>query len=111
MLDHARFTQCRNQLQVLTRKLRREFEENLARNIKTNPKAFWRYSNTRLKTKSKLDDLRDETGLTVNDDSGKAQLLNAFFSSIFTNENTVQIPEPQPSSQVLDSSPSPSQLS
>ena len=68
VLDHARFTQCRNQLWSLTRKLRRKFEEDLARNIKTNPKAFWRYSNTRLKTKSRLDDLRDESGLTVSDD-------------------------------------------
>ena len=94
VLDHARFTQCRNQLWSLMRRLRRELEENLPRNIKTKPKAFWQYSNTRLKTKSKLDDFRDETRLTVSDNSRKAELLKAFFSSIFTNETTVQIPEP-----------------
>ena len=94
MLDYARYTRCRNQLRSLTRRLRREFEANLARNIKANPKAFWRYSNTRLKTKSKLDDLTDESGSTVSDDSGKARLLNTFFSSIFTIESSDQMPEP-----------------
>ena len=94
MLDYCRFTQCRNQLRALTRRLRRDFEENLARKLKSNPKAFWRYSNTRLRTKARLDDLTDESGLTVSDDTGKAELLNAFFSSVITDEDTSEIPEP-----------------
>ena len=94
MLDYCRYTQCRNQLRALTRRLRRDLEEKLARNVKSNPKAFWRYSNTRLRTKAKLDDLVDDSGRTVSDDTGKAKLLNAFFSSIFTDEDTAEIPEP-----------------
>ena len=94
VLDFARYTRCSNKLRSLTRRLRRDFEVKLVRNIKSNPKAFWRYSNTRLKTKCGLEDLTDDSGKTVSDDRGKAQLLNAFFSSVFTHEDLSQIPEP-----------------
>ena len=78
----------------MTRKLRSDFEKKLAKNIKHNPKDFWRYSNTRLRTKAKLDDLKDSAGMIVSNDSRKAQLLNSFFSSVFTEENIENIPEP-----------------
>ena len=40
VLDHARFTRCRNQLRTLTRNLRRDYEQQLVSKIKLNPKAF-----------------------------------------------------------------------
>ena len=94
ILDYSRFTRCRNQLRALTRKLRRDFEEELVRNVKTNPKVFWRYSNSRLKTKAGLDNLVDGSGCIACDDRGKAQLLNSFFSSVFTDEDRSHMPEP-----------------
>ena len=92
--DYSRYTKCRNQLRALTRRLRSDLEHSLAKNIKHNPKAFWRYTNTRLRTKAKLDDLVDASGSTVSDDAGKACLLNSFFGSVFTKEDLNQIPEP-----------------
>ena len=47
-----------------------------------------------LLTKAKLEDLKDSAGMIVSNDSGKAQLLNSFFSSVFTEENIENIPEP-----------------
>lgn len=94
ILDFTRYTRCRNQLRALTRRLRRDFEEKLVKNLKTNPKVFWRYSNSRLRTKAGLDNLIDASGSIVCDDSGKAQLLNTFFSSVFTDEDLSHIPEP-----------------
>ncbi len=38
---------------VATR-LRNDFEHDLAKNIKTNPKAFWKYSSSQMKTKEVL---------------------------------------------------------
>ena len=56
--DHLRATQLKNELSQLTRSLCREFERDLARNVKSNPKAFWRYCNTKLKNKPRLGDLK-----------------------------------------------------
>ena len=92
--DYSRYTKCRNQLRGLTRKLRKDLELNLAKNIRTKPKLFWRYTNTRLRTKAKLDDLMDPSGSTVTDDAGKAQLLNSYFGGVFTREDLIHIPEP-----------------
>jgi hypothetical protein len=69
-----------------TRKLCREFERDLSRNIQTDPKAFWRYTNSKLKNRPKLGDLQQEDCSLTKDDSKKAQLLNDFFASIFTRE-------------------------
>ena len=64
-LNIARFRASRNRLQQLTRKLHRQFETRLVTDIKRNPKAFWRYSNSRLKTKPRMGHLRDAPGLLV----------------------------------------------
>ena len=63
--DHVRATQLKNELSRLTRSLCREFERDLARNVKTNPKAFWRYCNSKLKNKPKLGDLKNSEGAVV----------------------------------------------
>ena len=39
------------------RKFRRDFEQNLARNVKTKPKLFRKYTNSRLKTKQRIPSL------------------------------------------------------
>ena len=91
-LDKARFRLCRNQLRQLTRQLRMDFETQLVSDIKANPRAFWKYSNTRLKTKPRVGDLRDGSGALISDGEAKAGLLNAFFASVFTREDLESIP-------------------
>ena len=91
-LDAARFRLCRNRLRRLTRQLRRDFETQLVRDVKSNPKAFWRYSNSRLKTKPRIGDLRDASGGIESEAGGKANLLNTFFASVFTREDRVGQP-------------------
>ena len=93
-VDYARYKRCRNELRTLTRNLRRDFEQQLAGNIKKNPKAFWQYSNSRLKTKAAIGDLLDQSGTAQTQDSAKADILNEYFCSVFTSED-VNIPEPQ----------------
>ena len=86
-LDYVRFTRCRNKLRGLTRKLRRQFERQLVSDLKANPRAFWRYTNTRLKTRSGIGALRDSSGELESRDSVKAGILNSFFGSVFTRED------------------------
>ena len=87
ILDHARFVRCRNQLRKLTRNLRKEYEIKLVSAIKQNPKAFWRYSSSRLKTKSRVEDLLDERGTLTSNSQAKAEILSRYFSSVFTVES------------------------
>ena len=47
-------------------------EKNIAKNIKSNPKAFWRYTQSKLKTKPGIPDLEkskngEQTVFTKND--------------------------------------------
>ena len=91
VLAHARYVRCRNDLRRLTRNLRRQFEQSLADNIRENVKGFWRYVNSRMKSRSRVDALLDN-GALVCDDEGKATVLNNFFSSVFTIEDVVNIP-------------------
>ena len=57
----------------MTRVLRKV---NLVKNLKTNPKAFWKYAKSKIKTSSKIGDLQREDGTLVHDPKQKADLLN-----------------------------------
>jgi len=94
IIDFARFKLCRNKLRGLTRRLRRDFENDVVKQIKHDPKQFWRYSNSRMKSKAGVGDLQDEDGRLASDDGERAQILNRFFSSVFTSENLNNIPIP-----------------
>ena len=91
-LDRARFNICRNRLRGLTRKLRRNFESQLVSELNTNPKAFWRYSNSRLKTKATIGDLRNESGVLESGNKARAEILNNCFQRAFTQEQLPATP-------------------
>lgn len=78
-ISYARFTRCRNDLRRLTRKLRKDFEQNLVHSIKDNPKGFWRYAASRMKSRSGVENLRTEGGTLTSSDTEKAAVLNTFF--------------------------------
>ena len=90
--DFHRFCKVRNDLRTLTRTLRSDYERNLSLNVKHNPKAFWKYINSRLKVRPTIDDLQCPDGSTAHTDKDKAEALNNFFTSIFTQENLSSIP-------------------
>ena len=61
-LDYIRFTQKHNLLRSLTRSLRLNFENQLAKNVKTNPKYFWDYVNSKIKAKTGIATLMSSNG-------------------------------------------------
>ncbi|XP_019622026.1 PREDICTED: uncharacterized protein LOC109468213 [Branchiostoma belcheri] len=91
-VDYAWYTATRNDLRKL-RRLRYEFESNLARDIKQNPKSFWKYVNSRLKTKTTIGDLKMADGTMTSSKKEKADTLNQYFCSVFTEEDTEHMPE------------------
>ena len=56
--DFYRYCKVRNDLRIVTRTLRSDYERNLSLNIKQNPKAFWKYINSRLKVRPTINDLQ-----------------------------------------------------
>ena len=73
-MDHAAFASTRNALRALTRKLRKTFEESITKNIKANPKAFWKCSKSRLKTHSTINALINPDGNIVHSDTLKVEI-------------------------------------
>ena len=66
--------------------LYKELERGLARNVKSNPKAFWRYCSTKLKNKPRLGDLKTSEGALVQGNK-EVDLLNEYFAIVYTHEN------------------------
>ena len=63
----------------------------MADKIKENPKAFYSYSRSKLKTKETVGPIA-EGDLVVYDDVGVANIINDYFSSVFTDDR-LPIPE------------------
>ena len=74
-------------------KAKRNFEKKLADNIKSDPKSFYAYSRSKMKTKDKVGPLFNTDG-TIADGQQAANLLNAYFTSVFTVENVDLLPDP-----------------
>ena len=89
--EKIRFNRLRNQIRGLTRKSKNIIEKEIAKNIKANPKAFWKYAQSKLKTRAGIPDLvtsddeNDEPTFTKNEQE-KADTFLKNFSSVFTVE-------------------------
>ena len=62
-------------------------ELNLAAGVKGNKKLFYKYINSKRRTRENLHSLLDEAGNVTTEDKEKADLLNAFFTSVFKTQN------------------------
>ncbi|CAM4696941.1 unnamed protein product [Caretta caretta] len=77
---------CRNEI----RKAKSYLELQLARDVKSNKKGFFRYVGNKKKAKESVGPLLNEGGNLVTEDVEKDNVLNAFFASIFTNKDSSQ---------------------
>lgn len=82
----------RNQTCAEIKGAKRDFEFKLADNIKEDPKSFYAYVRTKSKSKSGIGPLKDENGRVIDGNDVMAQLLNNYFSSVFTREDLENIP-------------------
>ncbi|GAB0207699.1 mitochondrial enolase superfamily member 1 [Grus japonensis] len=73
-----------------TRKAKAHLELNLARDVKDNKKGFFKYISSKRKTRENVGPLLNEVGALVTEDTEKAELLNAFFASVFTAKASPQ---------------------
>ena len=85
--DYLAYIQARNALRTLTRNLRRQFERQIANNIKEHPKAFWNYARARMKTRPAIGNIEGIDGKLYTSDEDRSNALNRYFSSVFTQED------------------------
>ena len=67
-------------------------EQHIVSNIGRHPKSFWRYINLHIKTRSGIDSIQCPDGSIAISDQEKAELLNSYFASVFTDENLASFP-------------------
>ena len=65
----------------------------VASKAKTEPKHFWSYVKSKVKSKSNVSNLTKEDGTLTTSDKEKAKILNDFFTSVFTAQNGNNIPD------------------
>ena len=90
--DYIKFAKARNQAKWANRSRVREFEKQIARNMRENPKAFWNYINSKVKHKKGVPDLYGEDGQLTTNDKEKAEALGKFFQQVFTVEDLINPP-------------------
>ena len=69
------------------RAAKRDEEIRVARLCKENPKEFFSYVNSRKPVRRRIGPLANEDGTLTHTDAENANVLNRFFSSVFTEEN------------------------
>lgn len=97
MNTFKQFRRASNKVKNMTTYFRKQKEKNIGMNVKNNPKAFWKYVKSKTKLNTCIAGLHTEptdvnSGIT-NDDNSKANILNNYFASVFTNEPDGAIPQ------------------
>lgn len=91
-VDFDFYKVARNRANENVRKAKKEYEKLVASKAKTEPKHFWTYVKSKVKSKSAVSNLMKPNGNLTTSDKEKATVLNDFFTSVFTAENPNNIP-------------------
>jgi ribonucleases P/MRP protein subunit RPP40 len=84
-----------HEAQKVNIRAKRNFEQSLADSVKNNDKSFFAYVRSKQRTKDRVGPLMDKSGKTVTDQYEAANILNDYFSSVFTVEDVSVIPDPR----------------
>ncbi len=72
---------------------KRKFEKRLADGYNENSRPFYSYIKKKTKSRPSIGPFKDKNEKVVTEDQEMAEVLNEFFSSVFTKENTTNVPE------------------
>ena len=92
--DYTNYKEALNHATTEIRKSNRTFEKKLAGNIKKYSKSFYVYVRSRHKVRDKVGPLANKIGNIISDGFEMTEILNEYFSSVFTTENISSLPVP-----------------
>ena len=87
------YNTARNRVSYKIRLMKKSKECDIAKNIKKNPKAFYQYVSSKIVKKEGVYELMNDKGDLTNNDKEKCDIINKFFSSVFTKEDINDIPD------------------
>lgn len=80
---YLEYRRVSNQFRTLTRKIGKDFENFISKNVKQNPKSFWKYVNGKRTAKFKIPDLRDNCKPeNAKTNKEKPDVLSHFFNRL-----------------------------
>ena len=85
--DKVEYKRALNAATNACKDAKRSFEKKLSDEIKVNPKSFYSYVRSKSKTKDQVCPLKTENGNMVVKDEDVCEVLNDYFSSVFTRED------------------------
>ena len=92
--DYANYKEALNLATTEIRKSKRTFENKLAGNIKNYSKSLYAYVRSKQKVRDKVGPLENNRGNIISDGFQMAEVLNEYFSSVFTIEDISSLPVP-----------------
>ena len=90
--DYIKYRRTSNRIKTEVMKAVRDFERQIANKAKSNPKAFYKYVRSKVKTRSAVADLERPDETMTETDVDKAEILNSYFMSVFTQESLENTP-------------------
>ena len=92
--DYANYKETLNLATTEIRKSKGTFEKKLEGNVINESKSFYAYLRSKQKVRYKVGPLEDNSGNVISDGFQMAEVLNEYFSSVFTTEDISSFPVP-----------------
>ena len=93
-LRYEAYCRARNEATRCVRDAKKAFEKRLAKEVKSNPQAFFGYLRSKTALKEEVTRLRNNDGTYTNSDQESCTLLNSKFKSVFIQEPVGNLPDP-----------------
>ena len=84
--EYLAYKKVERETKILVKQAKKKFEKKLAKEAKKKPKMFYSYLRSKTSNRTSVGPLK-ENNEVVSDDTEMANILNRFFSSVFTVEN------------------------
>ena len=81
-----------NLLKKATRRAKRKYERKLAKQVRYNKRAFFRYVNSKLTVRPELREIQNENGVMVDKEEDICNILGQYFSSVHTDKWVGEFP-------------------
>ena len=92
--DYTKYKEALNPATTEIKKSKRTFEKKLAGNIKNDSKSFYADVRSKQKVPDKVGPLENNSGNIISDGFQIAEVLNEYFSSVFSTEDISSLPVP-----------------